>query len=420
MQVTWKKEEKQLVVTMEGKAWKDAQEKAFKKLAKNQSIPGFRKGHAPEAMVRKHISSQAILMEALNDSLQEMYTTGLEDSKIQPITQPEVDIESLTEETISVIFKVEPQPEVKLDPKYKDLKVEVKQTRISKKELETEIDRLREEAAEWVLKEEGEVKEGDKIVLDYEGFKGEEAFEGGKSENAELEIGSNTFIPGFEEQLVGVKAGESKDLNLTFPEDYPSEELKGAEVVFKTTVHEIREKQLPELNEEFVASLNEEGVTTVEEFEAAVKDRLTKQKEEANLNEAQDKVMSDLMELAEVEIPEVMIENESKQLLQEFMQRLQSQGINYEMYKTILNQTDEDVMGQIKPDAEKRVLYRLVMNEVANQENIEVSEDDIENEYKTISETYGIDIQEVKKLAAKEDIAFDVKLKKAVDLVLSR
>lgn len=420
MKSTWNKETKTLDVTLEGEKWTQAQEKAFKKLAKDATVPGFRKGKAPEAMLRKQISQQAILLEAVNMSLQDLYTFGLEDSQVTPIAQPEVDIKSLTEAELVVEFKVEPIPEVELDPQYKDLKLEVEEVEVSDDEVDHQIEHLQEDNAQWVLKEEGEVESGNKIVLDYEGFKGETAFEGGKAENAELEIGSNTFIPGFEDQLIGVKSGESKDLNLTFPEDYPAEELKGSDVVFKTTVHEIREKVVPELNDEFVAELNRDGIETVDQLKASLKENLLADKQAQAKQAAEDKLINAVIDYAKVDIPEIMIDQEADQLLNEFKQRLIQQGINYDMYKQILGQSDEDVMNQIRPDAQKRVQYRLVMNEVAKQEGIEVTKEDVENEYKTISETYQIDLEKVKELASENDIKADVRIKKAVDLLLTR
>lgn len=420
MKSTWNKEQKTLSVTIDGQDWADAQERAFKKASKEVTVPGFRKGKAPESMLRKQVSQQAVMMEAVNEALQDMYSFGLEDSQVSPVAQPEVDVKSLTQEELVVDFKVEVMPEVELDPKYKELKLEVEEVSVEDDEVDAEINRLQEEAAQWVLKEEGQVEEGNKVVLDYEGFKGEEAFEGGKAENAELEIGSKSFIPGFEEALVGVKSGESKDLELTFPEEYPAEDLQGQEVIFKTTVHEIREKVLPELNDEFVKELDEEGVETVEQLKESVKSKLLEERQNQAKVTAQDNLINQVLEHATVDIPEVMIDNEAQQLMAEFQQRLSQQGLNFDMYKQILGQTDEDVMAQIRPDANQRVLYRLVMNEVAKQEGVEVTPEDIEKEYQTISDTYQIDIEQVKLMAPAEDISYDVKIKKAVDLLLSR
>lgn len=420
MKSTWNKEQKTLSVTIDDQDWADAQERAFKKASKEVTVPGFRKGKAPESMLRKQVSQQAVMMEAVNEALQDMYSFGLEDSQVSPVAQPEVDVKSLTQEELVVDFKVEVMPEVELDPKYKELKLEVEEVSVEDDEVDAEINRLQEEAAQWVLKEEGQVEEGNKVVLDYEGFKGEEAFEGGKAENAELEIGSKSFIPGFEEALVGVKSGESKDLELTFPEEYPAEDLQGQEVIFKTTVHEIREKVLPELNDEFVKELDEEGVETVEQLKESVKSKLLEERQNQAKVTAQDNLINQVLEHATVDIPEVMIDNEAQQLMAEFQQRLSQQGLNFDMYKQILGQTDEDVMAQIRPDANQRVLYRLVMNEVAKQEGVEVTPEDIEKEYQTISDTYQIDIEQVKLMAPAEDISYDVKIKKAVDLLLSR
>ncbi|NLW28612.1 MAG: trigger factor [Erysipelothrix sp.] len=420
---TWTKKENStgtLNVTINEDAWKDAQKRAFKKLAKDVEVPGFRKGKAPEAMVKKAISEQSILMEAVNEALQEMYTFALDQEKVVPIAQPEVAIQSLTANELVVDFNITVSPEVTLAQDYKTLSFKPKQVRVTAKEIDEELEKLQKDYLEWELKEEGEVENGDKIILDYAGYKGEEAFEGGSQENAELEIGSGSFIPGFEEQLIGVKSGESKDLNLTFPQDYPAEELKGADVVFKTTVHEIRKKVLPELNDDFAKLVNEENVTTLDELKASIKARLTETKKAENLNESENLLLDAVVDGATVEIPQVLIDSEAKQMLDEFKQRLSQQGLNYDLYKQLVQQSDEDVFAQITPDATKRVKLRLVLDQVAKQENLEASDEDVEKEYQTISEMYGLELDQIKQMATPEDIAYDVRLKKARESLLEQ
>lgn len=420
---TWTKKENStgtLNVTINEDAWKDAQKRAFKKLAKDVEVPGFRKGKAPEAMVKKAISEQSILMEAVNEALQEMYTFALDQEKVVPIAQPEVAIQSLTANELVVDFNITVSPEVTLAQDYKTLSFKPKQVRVTAKEIDEELEKLQKDYLEWELKEDGEVEDGDKIILDYAGYKGEEAFEGGSQENAELEIGSGSFIPGFEEQLIGVKSGESKDLNLTFPQDYPAEELKGADVVFKTTVHEIRKKVLPELNDDFAKLVNEENVTTLDELKASIKARLTETKKAENLNESENLLLDAVVDGATVEIPQVLIDSEAKQMLDEFKQRLSQQGLNYDLYKQLVQQSDEDVFAQITPDATKRVKLRLVLDQVAKQENLEASDEDVEKEYQTISEMYGLELDQIKQMATPEDIAYDVRLKKARESLLEQ
>lgn len=420
---TWTKKENStgtLNVTINEDAWKDAQKRAFKKLAKDVEVPGFRKGKAPEAMIKKAVSEQSILMEAVNEALQEMYSFALEQQNVVPIAQPEVAIQSLTASELVVDFNITVSPEVTLASDYKTLSFKPKQVRVSAKEIDEELEKLQKDFLEWELKEDGAVEDGDKIVLDYAGFKGKEAFEGGSQENAELEIGSGSFIPGFEEQLIGVKSGESKDLNLTFPEDYPAEELKGADVVFKTTVHEIRTKVLPELNDDFAKLVNEENVATLDELKATIKARLTETKKAENLNESENLLLDAVVEGATVDIPQVLIDSESNQMLEEFKQRLSQQGLNYDLYKQLLQQSDEDVFAQITPDATKRVKLRLVLDQVAKQENLEASAEDVEKEYQTISEMYGLEIDQIKQMASPDDIAYDVRLKKARESLLEQ
>lgn len=409
-----------LTVTIDGDAWLNAQTKAFDKVSKNVEVPGFRKGKAPKSAIKKHVNSQSVLFEAMNSSLQELYSFGLTQHQLRVVAQPEVDIKSLTELECTVEYKVTIAPEVTLAEDYKTLSFKPKRATVTAEEINHELEHLQKDYTEWNLKEEGEVESGNKVILDYEGFKDDVAFEGGKAENAELEIGSNTFIPGFEDQLIGVKAGESKELHLTFPEEYPAKELAGASVVFKTTVHEIREKALPELNDEFAKSVNEEGVETLEDLKAKIKERLQTSKREQNKLEADNQLVDAVVEGAKVEIPAVMIENETQQLLKEFEQRLAQQGLNFDVYKQILGQSQEDVLTQMRPDAEKRVKLRLVLEAIAKDQSIEATDEDVEKEYELIASTYQIELEQVKKMVDPSDLKYDVTVKKAHEALLSQ
>lgn len=423
MKSSWEKKENStgvLEVSVDGQDWLLAQEKAFDKVSKKVEVPGFRKGKAPKSAVKKHVNQQSVLFEAMNEQLQALYVFGLEEQALKAVAQPEVDIKSLTEAELVVTFNVTVSPEVKLAEDYKELSFKAKRAVVTADEIDAELTRLQNDYLEWELLEDGVVENGHKIVLDYEGFKDEVAFEGGKAENAELEIGSNTFIPGFEEQLIGVKAGESKDLHLTFPESYPQKDLAGAEVVFKTTVHEIRQKSLPELNDEFAKEVNEEGVETLDQLKAKVKERLSSSKKEAHKQEAENQLIDAVIEKASVEIPTVMIDSETEQMMKEFQQRLTQQGLSFDVYKQILGQSEEDVLAQIRPDAEKRVKLRLVMEAVADDQHIEATPEDIEAEYQSIADTYKIELDQVKQMVAPSDLSYDVRIKKAHNALLAQ
>ena len=369
-------------------------------------------------MARKQLSDQSILLEAVDMVIQEAYVHGLEEHNFVPVAQPRLDLKSLTLEEVVLLFDVTVKPEVTLPEDYKSYKLEVEPVEVDEEEIAHQLEHLQKDYAEWEIKEEGQVEEGDTVILDYEGFKDGEAFEGGKAENAELEIGSNSFIPGFEDGLVGLSSGESKDLNLTFPEEYQATELAGADVVFKVTVHEIKNKVYPELDDDFAKLVNEEGVETLEDLKASLKDKLMKEKDAQAHQEAESKLMEKLVEATKMELPEAMIEDETQQMHQEFQQRLSQQGLTYDLYKQILNQTDEDVLAQIKPDAIKRIQTRLVLEAVADDQALEASEEEIEKEYQVIADTYQMELEQVKQLATADQIGYDVRLKKAYDILV--
>lgn len=254
MKSTWTVNENSsgdLIVEVNQEAWEKAQKKALEALAKNLEVQGFRKGHVPANIAKQHINQQQVLLDAVNEVANDAFVAGMLEHEIEPVAQPQLDINAMTETELTLKFIVTVKPEVKLG-EYKGIKVEDEDISVSEEEVNETLEAMREQNAELVLKEDGEVVDGDTVIMDFEGFKDEVAFEGGKGENYELVIGSNSFIPGFEEAMIGMKAGEEKDLDITFPESYHVEELKGQPVVFKVKLHEIKEKQLPELNDDFV------------------------------------------------------------------------------------------------------------------------------------------------------------------------
>jgi trigger factor len=421
MSAKWEKlEGNQGVLTVEVDAEKvnEGLDAAFKKVVKQVNVPGFRKGKVPRALFEKRFGVEVLYQDALDILLPEAYAKAIEETGIEPVDRPEIDIEQM-EKGKSLIFtaKVTVKPEVKLG-EYKGLEVEKMDTTVTDEDVENELKRLQERHAELVVKEDGKIENGDTAVIDFEGFVNGEAFEGGKGENYSLEIGSGTFIPGFEEQLVGLEAGAEKEIEVTFPEEYHAKELAGKPATFKIKVHEIKTKQLPALDDEFAKDVDEE-VETLDELKAKIKQRL----EEAKKNEAETTLRNTLVEKAaenaEIDIPEVMVKNETDRMLKEFEQRLQMQGLNLELYYQFSGQDEAALREQMKEDAEKRVRVSLTLEAIAKAENIEVTEEDINKELEEMSNMYGIEVENLKKmLGSLEGIKEDLKLRKAIDFLV--
>ena len=416
---TWTLKEKstgELKVTIEGENWKTAQTKAFNKLAKELEIPGFRKGSVPAAMAKKYVPAQKIMLEAVEHCAQELLDAGIDEHSLWPISRPELNIEEISEEAATMSFTFAVKPEVKLG-EYKGLAYEVEETSVSEEEVEAELKRIQENFAELEVKEDGEVENGDTAVIDFEGFKDGVAFEGGKGENYPLEIGSNSFIPGFEEQVIGMKKEETKDINVTFPENYQAAELAGQPVVFKVTVHEIKAKVLPELNDDLAKDVNAPNVETMDDLKALIRKNQEEQKQQNAENEATNKLISTVVDACEVEIPEVMIKNETDDMIQDYANRLQQQGISLTQFFQITGQSEETLREQMAKDAESKVKLRLVLDAIATQENLEVGEEDIDTEYGLIASQYNMEKEKVKELIPASSISYDVRLRKALDLI---
>lgn len=419
MKSTWTLNENStglLTVEVDEKAWKKAQDKALEELTKDVEVQGFRKGQAPTKLARKQLGDTKILMEAMDMIANEAFVAGMLETKIEPVATPELDIEVITEDALTLKFNVTIKPDVELG-EYKGIKVEANDVTVSDEDVAVELEKLREEQAELHVKETGSIENGDTVVIDFEGFKDGEAFEGGKGENYSLEIGSNSFIPGFEEALIGLESGAEKDLDITFPETYHVEDLKGQPVVFKVTVHEIKTRVLPELNDEFVELLDDESVTTLDELKETIRTNLEAQRKQIEEDRVNDELMQTVASNAKIDIPAAMNEEEVNQMFNEFNQRLAQQGMNFDFYSQILGQTEEDVKGQMREDAEKRVRTRLTLEKIAEVENLKVSEEEIDQEFNEISEMYGIELEQIKNLVSPEAVSYDVLLRKAVELV---
>jgi trigger factor len=421
MSVKWEKlEGNEGVLTVEVDAEKvnEGLDAAFKKVVKNIAIPGFRKGKVPRVIFEKRFGVEALYQDALDILLPEAYAKAVEEAGIEPVDVPKIDIEQM-EKGKSLIFtaKVTVKPEVKLG-QYKGLEVEKMDDTVTDEDVENELKRLQENYAELVVKEDGKVENGDTAVIDFEGFVDGEPFEGGKAENYSLEIGSGTFIPGFEDQLIGMQAGEEKEIEVTFPEEYHAKELAGKPATFKVKVHEIKEKRLPALDDEFAKDVDDE-VETLEQL----KDKIRKRLEEMKKNEAEaalrDAVVEKAAENAEIDIPEVMVKNETDRMLREFDQRLQMQGLNLELYYQFSGQDEAALREQMKEDAEKRVRVALTLEAIAKAENIQVTEEEVNEELEKMAKAYNLEVEKLKELLGNLDgVKEDLKWRKTIDFLV--
>ena len=407
----------ELTAEFSGAEWTNAQKVAFNKIAKTVRLDGFRPGKAPAALLKKRIPTAQVLQEALDTVLSKNYMTLLTENNVEPIAQPELTVESMDEEKVSIKLKITVRPEVTLG-EYKNLDIKKAAVRVTQKEIQARIDELRNEYA--VLEDkEGAVENGDTAVIDFEGFLDGVAFEGGKGENHPLEIGSGSFIPGFEEQIIGMNVNETKDINVTFPEEYQAEDLAGKEVVFKVTVHEIKTKILPEVDDELAKDINIEGVETVKDLEAHVKSELKAQKTQKAENDYSEAVFKKVIENSTVEVPDVMVEQEMQGMLQEIVGNLQQQGLDFETFKAITGKSTEDIKEEIKGQAKERVQLNLILAEIVKAENIEVSEEELNEELKTIASYYGKDVEEIKTIFAGQmgAITSDILNRKAINII---
>ncbi|MFJ5715563.1 trigger factor [Neobacillus sp. NPDC093127] len=421
MTAKWEKlEGNRGVLTVEVSADKVSEglDAAFQKVVKQVSVPGFRKGKMPRGMFEKRFGVESLYQDALDILLPEAYGNAIDETGIEPVDRPDIDIEQM-EKGKELIFKatVQVKPEVKLG-EYKGIEVEAFDTTVTEEDVANELKTLQERQAELVIKEEGTAENGDTVVLDFEGFVNGEAFEGGQAENHTLELGSGSFIPGFEEQLVGVAAGESKDVEVTFPEEYHAAELAGKPAVFKVTVHEIKGKELPELDDEFAKDVDDE-VETLDALKEKIRTRLEDGKKHEAEHHLRDTVVESAAANAEVEVPEVMVETEVNRMLQEFEQRLQMQGMNLELYFQFSGQDEKALRDQMKEEAENRVKINLTLEAIAKAENLEVSDEDVNSELEKMAGMYNMTVDNIKQaLGGLEGIKADLQLKKAVDFLV--
>ena len=406
----------EITSVVDGEKWAEAYNKAFNKLAAKTSIDGFRKGKAPKNILKKVINSQSVCYEAVDEIAQSVLEEAIKEHSVELIDRPELNLGTVNETSCTFIFTCPVPPDVELGD-YKNLGYHVEEVSVTDGDVEAELDKLKEQKAELEIKEEGELENGDISVIDYEGFKDGVPFEGGKGENFELTIGSGQFIPGFEEQLIGMKTEEEKEINVTFPENYHVEELKGQPVIFKVKLHEIKKKVLPELDEELIKDLKIENVNTLDELKEYYRANLLKSRKDWAENKALDEAINKLVEEATVEIPEVMINSMCDNMINEYGQQFMAQGLSMEQFRSMFGENVDGLRNAFRPEAEKRVKTNLCLNKLAELENLNVGAEDLEKYYSDLAETYSMPVEDVKKYIPESNAKEDLKVRKALDFI---
>jgi len=408
---------KTIDIKVEGKEWEEALDKAFVNANKKAKIDGFRPGKAPKEIFIKKYGEESLFMDAADIALQTAYVKVLEENKdLEIVAQPSVELKNVSKEALELTFKLILKPEFKLGD-YKNLKVKKEKITVTDEEINASVEEMRNRYAEIAIKD-GKVENGDTAVIDFEGFKDDVAFEGGKGENYSLKIGSNTFIPGFEEQLIGMEKGEVRDIEVTFPEDYHSEELKGAKAIFKVKVNEIKETIIPELNEDFYKDLNMEGVNDEKSLREALKETLMARKESQAEGEYVDKLLEKLSEATEIEIPHEMIHDEIHRMVHQYEDNLRMQGLTLEQFFEFTNSNMEMLEAQMHGEAEKRIKYRLMLEEIVKVEKIEVTDEEANKEAEEIASKYGMKTEEfLEQFGGTDMIKYDLEMRKAIDVL---
>lgn len=425
MKATWEKTDKnvgELTVEVSAEQFAEALDKAFKKVVKNVNVPGFRKGKVPRAIFEKRFGVEALYQDAIDIVLQDTYPKAVDEVGIFPVDRPEIDVTQV-EKGKSLIYKatVTVKPEVELG-EYVGVEVEAKDFKVTDEDVEKELENRREKVAsiEVVEDEDATLQNGDYAIIDFEGFVDGVAFEGGQAENFTLEIGSGTFIPGFEEQMIGMKKGEERDINVTFPEQYHNEELAGVPAVFKVKLHDIKRKVLPALDDEFAKDVSD--FETLEEFKQDIRQKLEEKAQQEAENYFRDAVVEKVAENATIEIPAVMIHNEAHNMVHEFEDRLRMQGLDLKTYEQFTGIGHDQLQEQFKESAEKRVRVNLTLEAIANKEGIEVSEEEVDAELQKMADMYSRTKEEVRNILAAQgvlkNVAEDLRMRKTINFLV--
>ncbi|MCI2947735.1 trigger factor [Staphylococcus caledonicus] len=420
MTATWEKKEGNeglLKVTVPAEKVDKALDQAFKKVVKQINVPGFRKGKVPRPIFEQRFGVEALYQDAVDILLPEAYGEAIEETGINPVAQPEINVTQIEkgkdfefEATVTV------EPEVQLGD-YKGLEIEKQNSELTEEDLQESIDHSLGHLADMVVKEDGAVEENDTVNIDFDGYVDGEQFEGGQAEGYDLEVGSGSFIPGFEDQLVGMKTGEEKDVVVTFPEEYHAEELAGKEATFKTKVNEIKYKEVPELDDEIANELDSDA-NSVDEYKENLRKRLSEQKAEEAENVEKEEAINKATDNVTIDIPQAMIDTELDRMVQEFGQRIQQQGLDLQTYFQISGQDESQLREQMKDDAEQRIKTNLTLSAIADKENIEATDEDIDKELEKMSKQFNISVEDIKQTLGNTDIIKnDVRIQKVIDLI---
>lgn len=424
MKATWEKIEKNvgvLDIEVGEQQVTEALDKAFKKVSAKLNVPGFRKGKVPRPIFEAKFGVESLYQDALDIILPEAYMAAVQETGIEPVDRPEVDIEQFAKgQTLKFKAKVMVKPEVTLGD-YKGISVERPAATVSAEDVEAELKRMQERHAELVVVEEGAAQNGDITVIDFEGSVDGVNFEGGTAERYSLELGSGSFIPGFEDGVVGMELGDTKDIEVSFPENYHSEELKGKAAIFKVKLHEIKRKNLPVLDDEFAKDVSE--FDSLDEYKKDIEANLLKRSEQQAARELENLVVEQAAAQAQVEIPEVMIETEIDQMVEEFGNRLRAQGLTVDLYYQFSGQDEAALRAQMRDDAAKRVRNNLVLDAISEKEGITLSEEELDAELNTLAQGYGRTAEELRSIFASNghlaNLRNDLKVKKTVDLLVA-
>ena len=408
-----------LTIEVSAEELEGALQKAYQKQKGKISIPGFRKGKVPRQLVENMYGPEIFYDDAANALIPEAYAKAYDESGLDIVSQPKIDVTQI-EKGKAFIFTAEVavKPEVTLG-QYKGIEVDSFSTEVSAEEVEAKLAEEQNKNARTITVEGRPVQDKDEVVLDFEGFVDGVAFEGGKGENYPLTIGSGSFIPGFEEQLIGVEPEQEVEVKVTFPEDYHAEDLKGKDAVFKCTVHEIKAKELPELDDEFASEVSE--FDTLEKYKADVEKKLREEKESTGKRAQEDQAVNAIIANAEMDLPEAMIETEARQMLDNFAQRLQQQGLTFEQYMQFTGMTVDKMTEEMRPQAEKRIKTRLVLEAIVSAENIEVSDERLDEEVAKMAEAYGMEVDKLKEYMGdreKEQMKLDMAVQDAITFVV--
>lgn len=408
---------KEISIKIEGEVWQQALDDAFKEANEKVKMDGFRKGKAPKDIFLKKYGLESLYEKATDKVLNEAYIKLLQENQaLEIVCQPEVRINEINEEGVEFVFGLTLKPEVKLG-KYKNLGIKKEEIKVTTEEIEQALEETLDKYTEMGIKD-GIIEVGDTVIIDFEGFKDGVPFDGGKSEDYSLKIGSGTFIPGFEENLVGLKKGDTKDIKLSFPEDYHSEELKGQPVIFKVMIKEIKETIIPELNEEFFKDLGHDGINTKEELENQLKESIMARKEAESENKYIDQLLDEGIKGIEVELPKGMVEEEISRMVGQYEETLQRQGLTLEQFYQFTNSNEEALRNQMTLEAERRIKSRLMLEAIAKEENIEITEEKAKEEASKLAQKYQMEEEEFLKLfGGIEMVQYDLQIRAAIEVM---